>query len=316
MMARQSFGPFIRPVMNAAQRLPSIIAGASVLPALMFGMAERSQTRSLSMPRTRSRESSTASGSPGGAHAAGAARVVVGLHEAAAMLEQRLVAEIAGSGMAMRSTRSASGLVRNARRKKRWPSIMVAQRRPGPAAGCGETSGMSSGSAERSRTKPRDLRLHHDRGDGHAVACPRPGPGYRDRGRRSARRRPGCVGSASRVGRVDEGAGLDPGREDRARTQQLELQAVAEHAPAHALPVIAVRAVGHRHDRHLGMVDQVLADARQVDDAGDAVRRAAARPGRCPTASAVAASPAAPAATITSPSAKRLPLGARRRRDR
>ncbi len=38
-----------RPVMSSAQRLPSIIAGAFVLPALMLGIAERSQTRRFSM---------------------------------------------------------------------------------------------------------------------------------------------------------------------------------------------------------------------------------------------------------------------------
>src|SRR3954463_15526385 len=49
---------------NSAQRLPIIMAGALVLPALMFGMAERSQTRNALTPRTRNRASSTAIGSP------------------------------------------------------------------------------------------------------------------------------------------------------------------------------------------------------------------------------------------------------------
>ena len=48
----------------AAQRSATIIAGAAVLPALMFGTADMSQSRRLSMPRTRRRASSTAIGSP------------------------------------------------------------------------------------------------------------------------------------------------------------------------------------------------------------------------------------------------------------
>jgi hypothetical protein len=51
------------PETNSAQRLPIIMAGAFVFPALMFGMAERSQTRKFSTPRTRSLASSTAIGS-------------------------------------------------------------------------------------------------------------------------------------------------------------------------------------------------------------------------------------------------------------
>ena len=47
-------------------------------------------------------------------------------------------------------------------------------------------------------------------------------------------------GLGVRVDRVDEGAGLDAGREDRAGAEQLELQAVEEHPPADALPVVAV----------------------------------------------------------------------------
>ena len=54
------------PDTNSAHRLPSIIAGALVLPALMSGIAERSQTRRFSTPRTRNRESSTAMGSVAG----------------------------------------------------------------------------------------------------------------------------------------------------------------------------------------------------------------------------------------------------------
>ena len=49
--------------MSSAHRLPSIIAGALVFPALMLGIADRSQTRSPSIPLTRSRESRTAPGS-------------------------------------------------------------------------------------------------------------------------------------------------------------------------------------------------------------------------------------------------------------
>ena len=56
----------------------------------------------------------------------------------------------------MRLIRSASGLVWKARRKKRWPSI-IARASAGSFSRFGETSGMSSGSAERSRTKPRDF---------------------------------------------------------------------------------------------------------------------------------------------------------------
>ena len=62
-----------------------------------------------------------------------------------------------------------------------------------------------------------------------------------------------------------------PAESDRAGAEQLELQAVEEHAPADALPVIAVPAISHGDDRHLGMVDQVLADAGQIDEAVDAV---------------------------------------------
>ena len=50
--------------MKSAQRSPSIIAGAAVLPALMFGQADMSATRRLSMPRTRRRASRTAIRSP------------------------------------------------------------------------------------------------------------------------------------------------------------------------------------------------------------------------------------------------------------
>src|SRR5437762_13612133 len=48
---------------SSAQREPSIMAGAFVLPALMLGIADRSQTRSPLRPLTRMRESKTAFGS-------------------------------------------------------------------------------------------------------------------------------------------------------------------------------------------------------------------------------------------------------------
>ena len=46
----------------------------------------------------------------------------------------------------------------------------------------------------------------------------------------------------------------------------LNCRPLHQHPPADALPVIAVGAVGHGDDRHLGMVDQVLADAGQIGD--------------------------------------------------
>ena len=51
-------------MMKLAHRSPSIIAGALVLPALMFGTEDMSHTRSLSTPRTLIRASRTAMGSP------------------------------------------------------------------------------------------------------------------------------------------------------------------------------------------------------------------------------------------------------------
>lgn len=56
----------IRPMIMSAQRSPSIMAGALVLPALMSGTADMSQTLSPLTPRTRIRASRTASGSPSG----------------------------------------------------------------------------------------------------------------------------------------------------------------------------------------------------------------------------------------------------------
>ena len=76
----------------------------------------------------------------------------------------------------------------------------------------------------------------------------------------------------SRIDRVDEGARLDARRGDGAGAEKLELQPVQQHPPADALLVIAVAAVGNGDDRHLRMVDEVLADARQIGMAGDAVR--------------------------------------------
>ena len=73
------------------------------------------------------------------------------------------------------------------------------------------------------------------------------------------------VGSAVGIDRVDEGPGLDPGGQDAARAEQLELQPVHQHPPADALLEVTVGAVGGGDDRHLGVVDQVLADAGQVE---------------------------------------------------
>ena len=80
------------------------------------------------------------------------------------------------------------------------------------------------------------------------------------------------VGSASGSVGLTKAPASTPAEVIAPRAEQLELQAVEQHAPADALPVIAVRAIGDRDDRHFRMVDQILADARQIGDAIDAVR--------------------------------------------
>ena len=83
---------------SSAQRLPIIIAGALVLPALMFGMAERSHTRKpfdADHPQARIQHRHGIARRP---HAAGAAWMVVGLDEALAMGAQRVITRIRGIG--------------------------------------------------------------------------------------------------------------------------------------------------------------------------------------------------------------------------
>src|SRR6185295_2984932 len=50
-----------------------------------------------------------------------------------------------------------------------------------------------------------------------------------------------------------------------------EMNAVEEHSPADALPVVAIRPIRLRNERHLRVVDQILSDAGQVGDAGDSM---------------------------------------------
>ena len=67
------------------------------------------------------------------------------------------------------------------------------------------------------------------------------------------------------VGALLEATGFHPGREDRPRAEQFELHAVEHHAPADALLVVAVPALRHGDDRHLRVIDEVLAHAGRVE---------------------------------------------------
>ena len=78
-------------------------------------------------------------------------------------------------------------------------------------------------------------------------------------------------GLAFRLVRIDEGARLYPGRQDRPRSEQPEMEAVPNHSPAFALPEISIGTVGGGNDRHLRVIDQVPSDTGQVGEAPDPV---------------------------------------------
>ena len=202
-----------RLIMSSAHRLPSIIAGALVLPALMLGMAERSQTRSRSTPRTRIRNRARPS--------------------------DRRVRPCGRSRSGDSWSSPSAGNAPSARRRSNRRDRGRRYARPAPwRASSGRRAGRSAGrrSSRACRRGPqgdaarraawrRDrrteadeaarFRLHDDGGDRHAVSVGDDGPPYRDRDRRSARRTPGWS-VRPRVRRVDEGAGLDAGRRDPA----------------------------------------------------------------------------------------------------
>ncbi len=184
--------------MSSAQRLPSIIAGALVLPALMFGIADRSQTRRPSMPRTRSVAIQHGHGVAGRAHAAGAARMVVGLHEASAMRGQRLVVCVRRDRGSRRArSGSASGSVVKGAQEEALAvdhgahvvRILQQVRRD-------ERHVLRIGRAQ--PDEAARLRLDHDRGDGQAIGVLDQRRACRGRDRRSARRTPGWWARPSR----------------------------------------------------------------------------------------------------------------------
>ena len=109
--------------------------------------------------------------------------------------------------------------------------------------------------------RPAGFRLHHDGRDGEAMGLLHEAQRVAveiDDGDAEGLDGRFCVG----VLRIDEGTRLDTGGGDGARTEQLELQPVEQHPPTHALPMISECAVCDGNDRHLRMVDQVLANAR------------------------------------------------------
>ena len=130
---------------------------------------------------------------------------------------------------------------------------------------------MSSGSARPQSNKAARLRLDDDCRHRHSVSVvDEPQCVTIEIDDRHAERLDRRLAVA--IQRVDEGARLNSRAGHASRAEQLELQPVEQHAPADALSIITMRPVRHRDDRDFGMVDQVLADARQIDAAVDPMR--------------------------------------------